>query len=334
MARQFNTVSIQTEASAWRTLEAVLERGTAYRRGDIELGDWTKFEAKFWIGKKEAVLTPPIMRALLELQDAILRTKLIAIEQKSSLHNISQQERDSYEIEAYVYAGSTGVEIDLTEIAKHFIGEMVDNVPPEYILIIVLAALLLWVGNSAWRAWLEHRKDLALEQVDAGKQRDLLEAQKFASQVDLDRWKLLAQAQQAVPIVGEIEEAVEKSRLSLLRAAARSDKAKLGQRILNSDVAEEIIKSSRAADEEESYRGTFQVLGVDSTPKYGFRFRLEDVASGERYYASVRDAILASREMEVLQEAVFQKSEITAEVKLTRRDFAVVKAEVVLVEVI
>ncbi|MEA1840711.1 hypothetical protein [Agrobacterium tumefaciens] len=332
MARQANTVSVRTEAAAWNTLQAVLEKGISRRQGDLEVGDWAKFSAKFWIGDKEAVLTPPMMRALLDLQDAILRTKLLAIEQKSSLHNISQEERDAYEIQTYVYPGSTGLEIDLTEIAKHFVGEMVGILPPEYILIIALSALLLWAGTSAWRAWLEHRSKAATEATEAGKQRDLLEAQKFASQVDLDRWKLISQAQQKVPVIAEINDAVDKSRVSMMKAAARSDKAKIGGRIVPPEVADSIVKAAKAEDDEEEYVGTFKVLGVDSTPKYGFRFRLEDAESGEKYFASVRDALVKQDEMAILQEAVFEKddnNQVTAHVKLTRRDYTVVKAEIV-----
>lgn len=335
MARQANTVSVRTEAAAWNTLQAVLEKGISRRQGELDIGEWAKFSAKFWVGTKEAVLTPPMMRALLDLQDAILRTKLLAIEQKSSLHNISQEERDDYEIETYVYPGSTGLEIDLTEIAKHFVGEMVGTLPPEYVLIIALSALLLWAGSSAWRAWMEHRTKAATEATEAGKHRDLLEAQKFASQVDLERWKLISQAQQAVPVIADIKDAVDKSRVSMMKAAARSDKAKLGGRIVSPEVADSIVKAARTEDDEEEYTATFKVLGVDSTPKYGFRFRLEDTDSGEKYYASVRDALVGHHELAILQEAVFDKdgnNEVVAEVRLTRRDFSVVKAEVVSVK--
>lgn len=328
MARSANTISVSSEAAAWRTLEAVLERGMNYRRGEIDLGDWAKIELKFWVGDKQAVINPSMMRAFLDIQDAILRTRLIAIEQSTDLRGLSRDERAAYEIEVFVSPGSSGIDIDVTEIAKHLIGEMVTTMPPEYVLVVALCAVLAWAGNSMWRAWLESRKETALAGVEAGRQKDLLEAQKFASEVDLRRWELFAEAQQKFPAVADIEKAVEKGRIGVLKAAAQADRSKIAQRIVNPDLADIFAASPVPEEQTGTISGIFDVLAVDATVRDGFRIKVESRETGERFHASVRDLLLSQQDVHYLQRGEWEKKGVIAEVSVSRRNGMVFKAQI------
>jgi len=305
-----------------------MEKGVAYRRGDVDLGDWAKLELKFWVGDKQSIVTPPMMRGLLELQEAILRTRFLAIESSNDLRGLSQEERDAYEFEVVVSPGSSILEVDITEIAKHFIGEMVDTMPPEYVLIVGLAAILAWVGGSSWRAWLESRKDERLAQIEAGREQSLLDAQRFATETDLKRWEIFAQAQQKIPAIAEIERAVEKGRLGLLKAAARTDGSKIAGRLVSPEVAQQLSQTPLSDEETETLTDTFDVLAVDSSVREGFRIRLQRRTDGAKFYASVGDALLSERDIGILQQAEWKKIGVVVQVALARRNDSIVRARI------
>lgn len=321
-------VRIATEAAAWATLEAVLERGASRRRGQIAVSDWSNVSLTYWVKGGDSVITPPIMRGLLAMQESILRTRFIAIENTSDLRGVGAVERSRYEMKARIYPGSSGIEIDLTEITKHLITELTDHMPPEYVLGLGAFAILAWSGQSVWRKWLDNRKDIALSEIEAGKNREVLSALKFSNETDLERWKIFNEAQQRFPGASEIEKAVEKGRLALVEAASFTEKAKIANRIIEPSVAKDLSSQPLAEEERDDISGLFRILYVDPTARDGFKIRLEHIETGEKLSAFAQDAMLSERDKSLIQQGEWQKKPIEASVRVKRRGQAITNATV------
>ncbi len=324
----FETLPVESEDEAWRLL-ALFAEGDDHQRPFIpKLGKWPRADFTFWIDGGNAVLTAPVMEAMLEFQSSINRAFMLAAEGSTNLRGLSEDERSSFEALFKIRRGSSKIEVDLQDLSKEFIKTAVGKLSGRQITVIILAFVLLFGGVAYWKAWLEHQKDITLAETQNQQTKELLASQKFASEIDLKKMEIMHDTVVAVLGSRAIVEASNDSRKSVLKAAARVRDTQVAGQSLPPEVAKPMARSARSVSELDSRTGEFDVLRVDTNVSDGFRVRLRDRSDGVEFFASVRDRLLSENDRKLIQRGEWEKKPIVAQVHITKRRGEIVAARI------
>lgn len=322
------TRRVETEDEAWAILAELADESGDAPAFVPTLGRWTKAEFTFWIDGGNAVLTAPVMEAMLAFQAGINRAFMLATEGSTNLRGLSEEERAEYEAIFKIRRGSSKVEIDLQELCKEFIGKAVGKLTGRQIAVIILAFGLLFGGESYWKAWLEHQKDITVAESQNEQTKELLAAQRFATEADLKKMQIMHDTVKAALGNRDIIEASNESRKSLLKAASKVRNTQVAGQSLPPEIAKPMARNARALSEMDTKIGEFDVLRVDTNVSDGFRVRLRDRSDGIEFFASVRDLMLSENDRKLIQRGEWEKKPIIAQVHITRRRGEVAAARI------
>jgi hypothetical protein len=321
-------IDVKGEEGAWRLLEQL-------QRSDFEdstklpvIKQWDDFHFKFWIQGRSLVLTAPVMEAMLDYQTSVNRAFMLVIESTTQLRGLSEEERQSFELLFTVRRGSSDLSVDAQETINNFMANAIGKVTGKQLTIIVLAFGLLYAGNSSWKVYLEQQKEIAKAETSQKQIKDILEAHKFASEVDLKRMQLLRDALQAAGAGHALLEASEEGKKSVVKAAAKVQDTEVAGARLPPDVAKRMARNARTSPVVTTNTAQFEVVRVDTDVPDGFRVRLKNVETGELVFASVRDRLVSEDDRKLIQRGEWEKKPIVARVSETRRRGELVSAKV------
>lgn len=104
---------------------------------------------------------------------------------------LTDDEREMLEIRAKVSDGSSGVEIDLSEIVKALATNLVDKMDPITLTITILGLAIIIAGRSSFVEYLSSRRKERLAQSNDAVTIKQLESQEFQSKEETKRIELL-----------------------------------------------------------------------------------------------------------------------------------------------
>lgn len=322
------TRNVESEDEAWRLL-ALFANGEDDQAPFLpKFGKWPKAEFTFWIDGGNAVLTAPVMEAMLEFQSSINRAFMLAAEGSTNLRGLSEEERSDFEALFKIKRGSSKVEVDLQELCKEFIKTAVGKLSGRQITVLILSFALLFGGEAYWKAWLEHQKDITVAETQNQQTKELLASQHFATEADLKKMQIMHDTVVAALGNRAIVEASNESRKSVLKAAARVRNTQVAGQTLPPEIAKPMARSARSVSELDSRTGEFDVLRVDTNVTDGFRVRLRDRSDGTEFFASVRDRLLSENDRSLIQRGEWEKKPIAAQVHITKRRGEIVAARI------
>jgi len=317
-ASGFARRQVETEEAAWKLLAQLRDKGTDADFVPV-LGKWTKAEYKFWIDGGNAVLTAPVMEALLEFQASLNRAFMLLSDGSTNLRGLSEEERATYEAVFKIRRGSSKIEIDLQELCKQFLKSAVGKLSGTQITVIILAFGLLFGGDCYWRAWLEHQKEVTIAETQNQMTKELLSDHRFAAESDLEKMQLMHDTVQDVLGSKALIDASNESRKSFLKAAARVRNTEIAGQSLPPELARPMARNARSLSELDRRVSTFEVLRVDTNVSDGFRVRLRDLSDNTEFFASVRDRMLSENDRLMIQRGEWQKRPIEARVHIIKR---------------
>src|SRR5687768_4328284 len=106
------------------------------------------------------------MEGLLDFQHGLDRTYARIVHNKENAAHLKKSDRKEIEFKAKVSEGSSLVEVNLTELAGKFAGELIGKMEPTHLVVMVLGGMLLRVASSVLKKQIErasHDKDLSEE---------------------------------------------------------------------------------------------------------------------------------------------------------------------------
>lgn len=284
----------------------------------------------------DASMTPTMMAAFIELQEAVYRAHKLINFDTANLRTLSKSERETYEFRVKVNPGSSGYLADLGGVLTKIGTEAVSKMTPEGIVMVALGTALIVGGTISWKAWLKSRADIRKAEIEAevvqGKaQLDQAERLRFFDVIDSQTastergLSLLAQAISRNPVLGDIEAATEPARLRLVRAISDEKGGTVGGVKLDADTAAEVTHAKRSESVEETISGNFRVAKVDTTVPDGFRVTLSRDGYDD-VVASVLDVMKSEQQRALLRDAEWSKKPIFVEVTARRLRSRIVDA--------
>lgn len=250
---------IKSEDEAWALLEK-LQRDDFEAPDDLILNDWFRLEFHLQGDKFDSSITPSLFPVFHSLQRAINRSYADAHYGYKSAR-LTNEEKEKLEIIIRVTGGSSNLSswFDLSQLGPDFLKKMTKK----QVFILLLSTALLWGGTTAWRDYLENKKEARIEELRNAHEKQLLEHLQFASQQETKRMELMAEISQRNENVRSVYEESEKLQEEKLKAATKSVKAEISGVKLEQTVAEQLIKNTREKPEPTRIDGVFQVLKLD-----------------------------------------------------------------------
>lgn len=319
-------MSVETEAEAWKIIEALFDGKAIAIKPRVAVAKWARFHAKFWLGDANGLITPSVMKGLIDVQDAIFRARGVLIEENDDLRTLSAEDRRAYEIKVKVKKGSTDVSFDINEIASQLGHDLIGKMTPEQVFIAVMTLILIYGGVSFWRGWIEKRREEIREQAESERLQKILDTQKYATDVDLKRFEMLAKLQDKLIEGVSIIDATESGRIGLLKSASVADKSNIGGVQLSPEEAKYLAKGAGHTEEKSVLKGEFRILRVDSSTADGFKVLLHHVKTEQEFWARLRDALLSEQDLKVVQDGEWKKKPIKAVVSITTKNHQITAA--------
>lgn len=274
----------------------------------------------------EATISPAIMAAFVDLQEAIYRGHAEIRYGGSDLRNLSAEEREALEFLVKVEGGSSLFGVDGKEVVNSLIHAMKEKMTPAHWVTIALGVALIWFGQAAWNDYLENRTQIRLSEIKSKEKRELLEGMRFLSEQETERMKILSEALQQQGELARVEEHADNGRRSVLKTLPPNDNAKIGESVIHGSQARELAKSERRRSVNVTLHGAYIILRVDTTAVDGFRVRLQRVDDGTTLTAGVQDVLISAEQREKIQEAEWEKKPVWLQIDAKRRDSEIVDA--------
>jgi hypothetical protein len=282
----------------------------------------------FWLGDEHEVLTAPMMEALLSYQAGLYRSFLLVTDDTTNLRGLSNEERREYEMRFKVGEGCTKLIPDWDALLNTFISKVVANMTGTQITITVIGFALLFAGGSAWRAWLDHKSKKAAEESRNQTAKDFLAAQRFATEADVEKTRMLVGAIEQAMGTRALVDASDEGKQGVLRAASRVDATDVADVEIAPEAAKRMARNARTEPEMEELRGMFRVRRNDADPNGAFRIRLVTEA-GEEFFAGIRDALVAGDDRKIISEAEWTQTPFWGRVEVIRHRGEISSATVV-----
>ncbi|MFZ1426376.1 MAG: hypothetical protein WAS21_06370 [Geminicoccaceae bacterium] len=314
-----DVIFVSNEEEAFDALSSALSRYEAGASAqDIRFHGWPHINIKLPNTEKKSSITPSMMQAFIELQESIYRSQKIIEEQTIDLRSLSEHERKLLEFDVVVSDGSSLYDIDMTEIISRLGGEVVAKMSPELIALCIIAIPLIFAGASVWRAHIQSKVDKRKEEITSEDRRAFLSHMSFMGEQETRRMGLLMRAKEVAPVLKDVDELADEGRQALIKGIAGNGGGELQGIELDADVANELTKTARQSSREEEIEGVFDVTLVDPTFKDGFRVRLEDIGTGEEFFAALFDRLVAEDHYRVIQAGEWGKTPVRLKLRVRR----------------
>ena len=216
---------VRSEDEAYALL-AQANRGHVSAWSEIKFDGWPKLEIHLSGEKFHSSLTPPLMKGLLEFQKGIYQS-FAAAKYNNPTKRLSEDERKALEIIVRVVDGTSDVSVPFDQMAIEFVKAIAGKMDSTHVLIVALSFLVLYFGHSAFRTFLEHRKEVRLGEVSDATQRKMLETLEFQSKQETERTRILTEAIGTRPQLQNIAAIAHDAQTELVRGVSEADEAKI-----------------------------------------------------------------------------------------------------------
>ncbi|MDT8448441.1 MAG: hypothetical protein RRB13_16235 [bacterium] len=301
---------IRSEAQAYEFLKDYLAGKTNLDNVKLDLTDWGTIQIDLKGKKFHQSMNPATMRAMLDLQSSIYRACCLSLHGSSDIRILSKEEKELFEIQVKVSKGSSILGVDFQPIAENLFKTIGASVDPNIAVLGIIATAVIWAGHSAYKKYLENKKEIRLKELDKETEVERLKASRFASEEETKRAKIIANLASKHAILEEIVEAGEDSHRALLHAGASAKTATIQGAELKENIAGELVKASRRKSEEVRLDGKYRILRVDSRQPADFKVRVMDTSTEEEFEAILQDDSLLSETRELIRDAEWGKKPV------------------------
>lgn len=301
-------IVIRSEADAYE----VLERARDQKLGpynSIVFDGWPTLNLYLKGDKFHQSLTPTVMKGLLEFQKGIYRSYAIA-KYGNPEKRLSHIERDELEIRVDVHEGSSDLGINFQELAEKFVLQTAGKMDSQDVVITLITIAVLYFGTSAYRSYLENRKEVRIKEISDDTQRKTLEVLQYTGAQETERAHILADLAKGHQKVDEIVQIAFGAQTELIKAMAAGKTSKVDGIELTAEVAESLTQNARRKSEEVRLDGVYRLIKLDWTDPSKFKVKVYNTKTGITLDAEVQDDSLTGQYKEALREAEWSRSPV------------------------
>ena len=305
-------LTITSEKQAFAVLEQALN-GSLPEFDELEFKGWPNFELYLKGKKFDQSITATVMKGLLELQNGFYRAYSIA-NYDHAKKRLTQAEKDELELTIKVNNGSSLFETNVSEVATNIAKDLVGKMSGTELVVVLVTALVSFFGTSAYKHFLDARKEERLKNSSDAAQIKMLETMQFSSAEETNRSKIIADAMkhnsQALQIVGE----AHLVQAELLKAAAAGDSSKFGGVTLTNEMADALTQGSRRESKQVRLDGEYRLLKLDWSTPSSVKVKIQNVKTFTDLNAVVQDDSLTGEHKEAIKTAEWQRKNLTLEI--------------------
>lgn len=276
----------------------------------IELSGWPILSIRLTGPKFDQSITPSIMKALLELQSAIYRSVALERYGVPDSRKLSKNERDALELQIRVGKGSAILDIDMQGVIEHLIDKAVPTMEPTMAVAMVLGLGVVWGSTTAFKSYLQHRRDVRSDELKHEKDREHMQSIQFLSQEETKRLEVVSRITQRFHEVDNASRFADDARGELLKSFSHAETAEIGDTTLDSDLANSLSKNARRKSEEVRLDGTYRVLRNDITDPEAFKVRLRNTSTNAQVDAVVQDESVNDRIKSAIRKAEWDRTTV------------------------
>lgn len=307
-------VQISSEEEAFEILEKIIKQNAQVMPADIEFVGWPILQIKLVGEKFDSSLTPTVMKSLLGLQTEIYRAYAIARYNTTNTRKLTQEERDALEIQVKVDKGSSKIDIELEGLLRVFLQEAVGKMDSIHIVVVVLGVATFYFGSQVIRQYIQTRRDIRMQEIDADQQKVLADQIGKMSLEETKRTELITELAKQNYALQNISESAQDVHAHLIKGISAADTANLDGYELTGETADILSKNARRKSSEIRIDGVFRITRVDSSDPALFRVRVYNTVSDELIEATVQDTDLSRSNKKALQEAEWQREAVHLEI--------------------
>lgn len=324
-------IIVRSEADAWRLLQDAVSKSNSRFEAlnEIKFSGWPKLD--IYLGIEKPLLTPTMMRALVDFQDGIWRSYALIKKREANIALLTDDERAELELGVEVKDGSLELAAKAWEKCKPFVDEALKKMDGRHVVICVLGFTVCFYGADVWRADFQHRLELRKAELASTQKLEELKATQFIAEQETKRMQILDEAYKQALVLKEVAEQAEAARVAVLKSVPSHAEVKLQGTRITGSLANDLAKNPREIGHDERLRSTYSVLRVDARNPEGFQVMVRDIAHGYVFSALLKDA--ASIDLrKVIERATFEKKPIKATIDVNRKKGRIVAAWIMAAE--
>jgi hypothetical protein len=198
-----HVISIDSEEAAFEELQRAVERigDTQHVVTPVQFIGWPNLVIRLPYTQKSASISPSMMQAFIEYQEAIYRIERLVGAETIDLRSLTDERRKLFEYHVVVTDGSSNLSVDLTEIFYRLGAELGAKKPPGHVVMSILGLAAIFVSGSVLRAFLHAKVEKRKEELSSGERLELLRTQRFLSQEETKRLFIISGAKGRVPLL-------------------------------------------------------------------------------------------------------------------------------------
>lgn len=326
-----NGLTIRSEEDAYDLLKKLVDKSVNVNDQQLSFEGWPTLTLRLQGDGYQSTITPPVMKAFLELQQGIYRSYAVA-KYNTPHKRLTNEEKAALEIRVKVEPGSSMFSIDMQQLLERLCHELVGKMDPTTILISVIGAGVIWAGQSMYKHYLDQRTDVRKAEIKSEADRALLEQLKFGQEQETKRAEIMAAAFGQNARLQTIANISEDTKAALIKRSASADVIEIQGVELTGEVADELVKNARRKSEEIRLDGMYRILNVDSSNPEEFKVKVKCQASGDEFVAKVQDKTLEGRYLEALKDSEWKRKPVRLQVNAKSLDDVIKDAIVIRAE--
>lgn len=293
-----NVLVLESEDEAWKLLAALVgsKPDSVPQIRTVTVPGWPEPLLHLTNLPINGALTLPIMESLGEYQRAVWRGYSQSLFGVKDIRRVPIEKRKKMLLHFVVKNGTTTVKVDPQELANGLISGALDKMPPEYLLLIILAFILLYFGADAFKHWVTSRDEVKRRKLES-------DQVQFMSSQETERAKILASAIGKAPPVALIEQNADRAMQALTRGAQVGGGADVLGRKVSTEEAERLLETDPPEGQGKRVEADFAVDAIDATVKAGHRFEFGSVDGSQTIEAEVVPVEVSAAEVDLLWEA-------------------------------
>lgn len=204
----------------------------------------------------------------------------------------------------------------------------------DQVTLIIISAMVLFCSHVAIKHYLENRRQIRSEEINAETQKEHLSVMATMSQEETKRMQLMQSIAVKNPIVDNIQKIAYDTTMDVLRGLETAETSDFQGVPLDAERARLLVQNARTRSDEIRLDGKYRIFGVDSSLKSDFKLKVLSLDSHDEFVAQVQEKDLTQEAMSRLQEAEWQRRPIMLHINARELHGEIRKAVIVKVGVV
>ena len=277
---------------------------------NVVLDGWPTLEIRVKGERFNSTITPSIMAGFIEFQKAIYKSYALTKYNSSNVNKLTKDEKEQLELLITVSEGSSIFGIDFQGALEKFMDNVGNKLTRKDVVVSVLALGVLYFGDSAYKSYLEERREVRVAELKSEEQVKMIEHLQFASEEETKRAKIIQELAQQHVQVQNVQSQAHDAQTELVKSFRRVEKASIGAVTVDGETATELTKNARKKSLEVRLDGAYRVMLVDSSELGVFKIKVRDILSKEEFTAIVQDESMDHKHKRLIQAAEWSKTPV------------------------